>query len=216
VRQARIGNGAGHSPHGAGGLVLGQHAAAVFADDAAAQHSVGAHAGEHHGQHARAVDRGHGAETAHRRRGGSGFQAGPGSGAAWAARRCARSGEHTSMCQLPRRCRWFRRAPDRPRRPRAPATAAAVEPLGKEPVNSSGMCCTISTGSGKLAGSAGSRISRAAGPPVETPMASTTGADEMGWALGGGAGERSSGGMRPRGSRRERPAAAGRTGEVSA
>jgi hypothetical protein len=35
------------------------------------------------------------------------------------------------------------------------------------------------TGSGKLAGSAGSRTSRAAGPPVETPIATTVGIEEI-------------------------------------
>ncbi len=66
----------------------------------------------------------------------------------------------------------------------------------KSPVNSSGICCTMSTGSGKLAGSAGSRISSAAGPPVETPMARTAGADEMDWGrlAGGMAARRERGG----------------------
>ena len=53
VRQSCVGDRAGHSPDRAGGLVLSQHAAAVVADDAATQHSVGAHAGQHHGQGAR-------------------------------------------------------------------------------------------------------------------------------------------------------------------
>jgi len=45
----------------------------------------------------------------------------------------------------------------------------------------------MKTGSGKLAGSAGSRISSAAGPPVETPMASAVGVEEIACCRGGGA-----------------------------
>ena len=52
VREARAGDRAGHSPDGAGGLVLGQHGAALLANEAAAGESIGAHAGEHDGQHA--------------------------------------------------------------------------------------------------------------------------------------------------------------------
>jgi len=36
-----------------------------------------------------------------------------------------------------------------------------------------GICCAITTGTGKLAGSAGSTLANASGPPVETPMATT-------------------------------------------
>src|SRR5256886_16901414 len=36
-----------------------------------------------------------------------------------------------------------------------------------------GICCAITTGTGKFAGSAGSTLAKASGPPVETPMATT-------------------------------------------
>ena len=52
VGQAGLGHGAGHSPNGAGGLILGENAAALFADEAAAGKTVGAHAGEDDGEHA--------------------------------------------------------------------------------------------------------------------------------------------------------------------
>ncbi len=62
VGQPGIGDRARHAPHGAGGLILGQHRPAMFANHAAARHPVGSHSGEHHRQHSRAVQRGQGAE----------------------------------------------------------------------------------------------------------------------------------------------------------
>ena len=60
--EASRGNGAGHAPDGAGGFVLSEDAAALFADDAAAIEAVRAHAGEHDGENAGAVDFGCGAK----------------------------------------------------------------------------------------------------------------------------------------------------------
>jgi hypothetical protein len=51
-----LGHSPGHSPDGAGGLVLSEDGAAVFADDAAAGQAVVTHAGEDDGQDARTVD----------------------------------------------------------------------------------------------------------------------------------------------------------------
>ena len=67
-----------------------------------------------------------------------------------------------------------------------PATVAAGQRSASRRVKTSGMCCTISTGTGKLRGSCGKRTSRAAGPPVETPMASIETFDG-GASVGGGA-----------------------------
>ena len=47
------------------------------------------------------------------------------------------------------------------------------------PVKISGMCCATSTGSGKSAGRPASRISRATGPPVDTPITTIDGAGDM-------------------------------------
>ena len=95
-----IGDGAGHSPDRAGGLVLGQHAAALFANDAAADQSVGAHAGEHHGQHAGAVDRGRGAKQ--HIDGGAAVILQRALVQVQRGRRAGRAAASTSMCQLPR------------------------------------------------------------------------------------------------------------------
>ncbi len=62
VGEAGGGDGAGHSPDGAGGLVLGEDGASLLADDAAAAGSIGAHAGEDDGEDAGAVELGNGAK----------------------------------------------------------------------------------------------------------------------------------------------------------
>lgn len=62
ICESRLGNCAGHSPDCAGRLILSENRAAVFANDAAARQTVGAHAGEHHSQDSGAVDCDGGAE----------------------------------------------------------------------------------------------------------------------------------------------------------
>ena len=68
-----------------------------------------------------------------------------------------------------------------------PQRATGIEPFGKEPGKQLRHVLHDQDRQRKVAGSAGSRRSRAAGPPVETPMASATGSDGIGCALGNGA-----------------------------
>ena len=140
--------------------------AARVAKNAATGQSVGSHAGQNDGQNAAAIDSGHGSRNRHiDRRAGSGFPGGP--WVRWSMGGCrigvpagARqvgSGQPPPGASCRARWRLCPRSPGRLPLPRAPSDGSRDSAARRaEPVNSSGMCCTTRTGSGKPAGSAGS------------------------------------------------------------
>ena len=62
VSQSGGGNGSGHTPDGAGGFVLSEDGTSLLTNEAASEGSIGAHAGEHDGEDAGAIEFCYGAE----------------------------------------------------------------------------------------------------------------------------------------------------------
>ena len=173
VGEAGLGDRAGHAPDDRGRLVLHEHGAAGVADLAGAVAAVGAHAGEDDGRARRRRRRRRPSGTAGRRPGRQKFSGGPWVSAVRTGRRGRRGRAGGG--------RRGRGAPCRARSglPSAASTTRSAQSRSSRWANcrvkTGGMCWTSSTGTGREAGSCGSTLASASGPPVEEPMTSTAG-----------------------------------------